>query len=150
MKLSRISLCVLAWLGAATAPAFAALGGSPQTVQADQARMKGAVRVSTSGAIAVHEISTDYGESVREYAGSDGRVFAVAWNGPVNPDLKQLLGTYYGQYQRAGARAHGNHRHLAIRQPDLVFENSGRMRAFAGRAWVPSLLPANFSTADIR
>jgi hypothetical protein len=150
MKLNGIRLCALALLGAAAAPALAALGGSPESVQPAQARMKAALRVSTNEGITVHEISSAHGSSVREYAGADGRVFAVAWNGPANPDLKQLLGNYYAQFQQAGTSAHGNHRHLSIKQPDLVFENSGRMRAFAGRAWVPSLLPQNFSTDDIR
>jgi hypothetical protein len=150
MKLNGIPLWALALLGAAAAPALAALGGNPESVQAEQARMKAALRLSTTGGITVHEISTGDGSSVREYAGADGRVFAMAWNGPGNPDLKRLLGNYYARYQQAGASAHGNHRHLAIKQPDLMFENSGRMRAFAGRAWVPALLPQNFSTDDIR
>jgi hypothetical protein len=29
-------------------------------------------------------------------------------------------------------------------------QNSGRMRAFTGRAWVPGMLPQNFSVADIK
>jgi hypothetical protein len=77
-------------------------------------------------------------------------VFAVAWDGPVNPDLRQVLGSYYDQFASAAAAQHGNHRHLAISQPGLVVQNSGRMRAFSGRAWVPAMLPQNFAVDQIQ
>jgi hypothetical protein len=149
MKLTRIVLfpAVLATLAAA--PAWAALGGDVSSVQADVAHMKGALRVTTSAAVTVHEISTGYGTSVREFAGADGKVFAVSWSGPVNPDLRQVLGSYYPQFEQAASSAHGNHRHLSIELPGLVVQNHGRLRAFAGRAWVPSMLPVNFSVDDI-
>jgi hypothetical protein len=68
----------------------------------------------------------------------------------VIPDLRQMLGTYYGQYEQAASAPHlGGHRHLAIEQPGLVVQSSGRMRAFSGRAWAPDLLPQNFSVSDI-
>jgi hypothetical protein len=151
MKLTHVVLFP-ALLGAlAAAPAFAALGGDVSSVQADLAHMKGAIRVTTNAAVTVHEISTAYGTSVREFAGADGKVFAVSWSGPVNPDLRQVLGSYYPQFALAAASApHGNHRHLSIEQPGLVVQNHGRLRAFAGRAWVPSMLPANFSVDDIQ
>ena len=77
-------------------------------------------------------------------------MFAVAWDGPVNPDFEHLFGSYYTQYLQAAAASHGSHRHLSIQLADLVIQNNGRMRAFAGRAWVPSLLPQNVSADDIR
>src|SRR2546429_3562661 len=53
----------------------------------------------------------------------------------VIPDLRQMLGGYYGQYEQAASAPHlGGHRHLAIEQPGLVVQSSGRMRAFYGRA----------------
>lgn len=151
MKLTRARVLPTLLALAAAAPALAALGGDVNSVQADLARLKGAVRVTanTTG-ITVHEITTAYGLAVREFAGADGKVFAVAWNGPVNPDLRQVLGAYYAPFARAAANAHASHRHLAIEQPDLVVQNSGRLRAFAGRAWVPALLPQNFSVDEIK
>jgi hypothetical protein len=82
--------------------------------------------------------------------GADGKVFAVSWSGPVNPDLRQVLGSYYPQFAQAASTTHGNHRRLNIEQPGLVVQNVGRLRAFAGRAWVPSMLPENFSIDDIK
>jgi hypothetical protein len=150
MKLTRIVLFPALLAALAAAPAFAALGGDVSSVQADLAHMKGAIRVTTNAAVTVHEISTAYGLTVREYAGADGTVFAVSWSGPVNPDPRQLLGNYYPQFAQAASTTHGNHRRLNIEQPGLVVQNVGRLRAFAGRAWVPSMLPVNFSIDDIK
>lgn len=148
MKLTR-ALVLPALLAAA--PALAALGGDVTSVQADLAHLKGAVRVTAHPAgFTVHEITTTYGTSVREFAGADGKVFAVAWNGPVNPDLRQVLGAYYAPFAQAAANARGSHRHLAIEQPGLVVQNHGRLRAFAGRAWVPAMLPQSFAVDQIK
>jgi hypothetical protein len=149
MKRTGALLSSIALMAVAT-PALAALGGDSTTVQADVARMKGALRITSSAGVMVHEITTTYGTVVREYITPGDKVFAVSWRGPVNPDLRQMLGDYYTQYEQAASLPHpGGHRHLAIEQPGLVVQVSGRMRAFEGRAWVPSLVPQNFSVSDI-
>ena len=150
MKLTRPVLCSIVVALAVTAPAFAALGGDATSVQADLVRMKGALRITSSAGFTVHEITTPYGTVVREYLTPADKVFAVSWHGPVIPDLRQMLGGYYGQYEQAASAPHlGGHRHLAIEQPGLVVQSSGRMRAFYGRAWAPDLLPQNFSVSAI-
>jgi Protein of unknown function (DUF2844) len=150
MKLTGALLSSIALTVAVATPALAALGGDSTTVQADVARMKGALRITSSVGVMVHEITTSYGTVVREYITPGDRVFAISWRGPVNPDLRQMLGDYYTQYEQAASLPHpGGHRHLAIEQPGLVVQVNGRMRAFEGRAWVPSLVPQNFSVGDI-
>ena len=137
-------------LGSA-APAMAALGGDVSSVEADRVSLKGALTGFRAGqSYGVHELTTASGVRLREYV-AGGKVFAVSWQGPVIPDLRQVLGAYYATYARAAAAPHeGGHRHLKVVQPGLVVESSGRMRAFSGRAWDPALLPASFSVADIR
>ena len=150
MKLTGALLSSIALTAAVATPAFAALGGDSTTVQADVARMKGALRITSSAGVTVHEITTSYGTVVREYLTPGDKVFAVSWHGPVNPDLRQMLGDHYTQYEQAASVPHpGGHRHLAIEQPGLVVQVSGRVRAFVGRAWVPGLVPQNFSVNDI-
>lgn len=132
-------------------PVPAALGGDAATVQADGVHLKGAVRAAASSpGITMHVITTTYGTSVREFAGADGKVFAVAWDGPFMPDLHQVLGSYYPRFVQAAAAASGSHRHLAVSEPDLVVQIHGRMRAYAGRAWVPSMVPQQFSVDEVR
>jgi hypothetical protein len=133
-------------------PAWAALGGDVTSIEADRMALKGALGAASASGYEVREIASAGGALVREYLTADGRVFAVSWHGPTIPDLRVLLGAYYERYaQGAAAASHaGGHRNFAVRQPGLVVESSGRLRAFTGRAWDPQLLPQNFSPADIR
>jgi hypothetical protein len=149
MKLIRPVVCSLAVAVTVAAPAFAALGGDTTSVQADLARMKGALRLTSTAVFTVHEITTDSGVVVREYVSPGDKVFAVSWRGPGIPDLRQMLGGYYGQFAQAASTTRGNHHHFAIERPGLVLQSSGHLRTFSGRAWAPDLLPQNFSVNDI-
>jgi len=150
MKLTPTVVCSLVLALSVAAPALAALGGDATSVQSDLVKMKGALRVTSSAGFTVHEITTSGGTVVREYISAADKVFAVSWRGPMIPDLRQMLGNYYGQFEQAASTPHpGGHRHLAIEQPGLVVHSSGRMRAFVGRAWAPDLLPQNFSVSSI-
>jgi Protein of unknown function (DUF2844) len=131
-------------------PAFAALGGDASSVEADTAKMKGQARATPAGGYTVSEITLPSGTVVREYVSSEGKVFAVTWSGAAIPDLRQTLGTYFEEYKAAAAGSHLGHHHLAIQQPDLIVNTGGHMRAWRGKAYVPSLLPPNFSVDDIK
>jgi len=138
----------------ASPPALAALGGDATSVEADRVNMKGALHSTAAGTTAgpytVHEIQGASGTTVREYAGADGKVFAVSWRGPVKPDLRQTLGVYFDAFQLAATGPHAGHRQLSVRQDNLVVESGGRMRAFYGRAYLPGHLPANLTPESIR
>jgi hypothetical protein len=89
------------------------------------------------------------GTVVREFAGLDGKVFAVAWHGPHVPDLRQTLGKYFDTMQSA-PRAHADRNHLHIQQGDLVVQAGGHMRAFSGRAYLASAVPTGVNLGDVR
>ena len=132
-------------------PAFAALGEDAASIENDRVQMKGQSRLTSVAGYSVQEIQLPSGTIVREYVSPGGKVFAVSWRGPVIPDLQQTLGTYFEQYKAAAAGApHGGHHHLTVRQPGLVAHSSGHMRAWVGQAYVPGLLPPNFSVDDIQ
>lgn len=133
------------------APAWATLGGDAASIEADRTVLKGTLTSAAAADYAVREIATAGGGVVREYLTADGKVFAVSWHAPTIPDLRVLLGSYYESYAQAAAAAShaGGHRHFAVRQPGLILESSGRLRAFIGRAWDPRLLPPGFSTDDL-
>lgn len=128
---------------------LAGLGGDASSVEADRASVKGALRVTPEANFAVHEITTPNGMQIHEYLSSAGKVFAVSWRGPGIPDLRQMLAGYYGEYAQAASAPHYNHHHLNIETPHLIVQSSGHTRAFFGRAWVPALLPRNFSLEEI-
>ena len=148
MKLSRTFLGLLAVV-CISAPALASLGGTAASVEADRAKMKGVTRITPTVDYSVHEIETAAGTVVREYVSADGKVFAVSWHGPGMPDLAQLLGSYATTLQQAASQPHYNHHRLNIETPEVVMHSGGHMRTLYGRAWVPALLPQNFSPKDI-
>jgi Protein of unknown function (DUF2844) len=138
--------------GSISLPAYAALGGDAASVDADAAKMKSQARVTTpAGGYTVSELTLPTGTVVREYVSAEGKVFAVTWKGPTVPDLQQTLGTYFSTMQAATSVPHGaDHHHLTVRTSDLVLQTGGHMRAFIGKAYVPSLLPPNFTLDDIK
>jgi hypothetical protein len=90
------------------------------------------------------------GTVVSEYLRSDGLVYAVTWRGPSLPNLRQILGDYFANYQAASRQPLVRHRLVRVASPNIVIESSGKMRAFVGRAWVPSMLPSGVTAADIQ
>ncbi len=114
--------------------------------------MHGALNSTSLPQYEIDEITTDTGMRVREYLGRDGVVFAVSWSGPALPDLQRLLGAHYVEYTTALAALTrpGLHRSLRIETSELVVESGGHLRAYAGRAYLPTRVPAGISTADLR
>jgi hypothetical protein len=103
---TRATLSRLVLLGLSTSlwpsAASASLGGSVSSVETDRVQMKSAlVRIARSDAYTVHEIQSPTGITIREYYGPNGVVFGVSWDGEFAPDLRQLLGGYFNQYQNA-------------------------------------------------
>jgi hypothetical protein len=132
-----------------TLSARAALGGSADSVESDRISMKALSRPAPVGTVRKQELQLPSGTVVTEYLTADGQVFAVSWQGPVLPDLHQVLGDYFVNYQAAARQPVVRHRLVRFTSPDLVIESSGKMRAFTGRAWVPTLLPSGVTSADI-
>ena len=136
------------------ADASATLGRDTSSVDADRVHMKGALlRIVRSDSYTVHEMQSASGTTVREYVSSNGTVFAVAWQGPWLPDMRQVLGSYFDDYQRALQANPGKRRargSLTIDLPDLMVQMTGHPRAFSGRAYVPRLMPLRVQAETIR
>lgn len=134
-------------------PATASLGGDVSSVKSDQVKMQGSLRTSNNNSFAIHEIQASTGVAVKEYVSTSGKVFAVTWQGPFHPDLRQLLGPYFDQFaqaeqaQRAQRRGHGP---VSLQQAGLVVQVSGHMRSFSGKAYIPQMLPVGVHAEDIR
>jgi hypothetical protein len=134
--------------------ASAALGGSTASVDADRVHVQGALmRMVRNDAYALHEIRSASGTLIREYVNSAGVVFAVAWQGAYAPDLRQVLGDRFDQYQSAMVvrqRARRLRGSITIDEPGLVVQTSGHARNFSGRAYVPALLPPGLQLETIK
>lgn len=131
-------------------PALATLGEDVSTVENDRVQMKAQLRTTSVAGYTVHEIQTPSDTVIREYISASGKVFAVSWRGPLLPDFQQTLGKYFAAYNSGASAPRVGRRHLTIQRADLVVNSNGRMRAFYGSAYVPSLLPPNFSVDGIK
>src|SRR5580692_10969129 len=150
-KATGLALCAALAATSVTLPAFAALGGDASSVDADVAKMKAQAQATPVNGYTVSQMTLPTGTVVKEYVSVEGKVFAVTWKGPSVPNLQQTLGTYFAAFQAAGSVPHGaNHHQLRVQQSDFVLQTGGHMRAWRGAAYVPSLLPPNFSLDDIK
>jgi hypothetical protein len=141
---------LLALIFLCSAPAWAALGQPAESVESDGRALQGQIRRSELPGFTLHEITSGDGNVVREFVSPAGIVFAVSWEGPSLPNLPQLLGTYFPQFQqaaRSGVRRRGP---IVVRRGALVVESGGHMRAFHGRAYLTSQLPSNLSQEVVR
>jgi hypothetical protein len=132
----------------------ASLGGNASSIQDDRVRMQGALRqVVRNGPFTLHEMQSASGVVVREFASDSGTVFAMAWQGPTFPDLRQLLGPYFDRYHAEAerlARTRKGHGPLTVDLGDLVVQTAGHNRAFVGRAYLPNAMPQGVAIASIR
>ena len=132
------------------ASSWAALGDTEASVTSDAQALKASPRVAVRAAYSVHELQSPTGTVIREFVAPSGVIFAVSWQGPFKPNLSLLLGRYFDDYANAPRSPASTRSRLLIEQPNLVVHASGHMRAFAGIAYLPQLLPANVVEGDLR
>jgi hypothetical protein len=146
----RIAILCSAVFVAAIGPriASATLGEPEISVQADSAKLQSSVKMTDQSLYHVHEMTLPSGTVVREFAGLDGKVFAVSWHGPYMPNLRQTLGKYFDVVTTA-PRTRADRNHMQIQQGDLVVQNGGHMLSFSGRAYLASAIPAGVTVGDL-
>src|ERR1043166_9593389 len=154
--MTRVTSAVLLFL-VLPVTAFASLGGNVSSVETDRVRTQSAlVRIQRVGGIqgySIHELLSPTGTTIREFYGSDGVVFGVAWDGEWTPDLRQLLGSYFDQYTRSTTEARrkgASHHRVAVNENGLVVHATGHLHSTYGVAYAPALLPAGVTPAVVR
>jgi len=148
MKKSLLCLLVVAFVAT---PLFAGLGQSEDSVRADKLHMSAAqMNSATFKGYTVYEIRAAGGSTVREYISPTGMVFGVVWEGVTMPDLSQLLGPYFSQFQQAMSEPRRRRGPVYFHAGPLVVESGGHMRAFRGRAYVTSLIPSDLTKDVVR
>jgi len=149
----RTTCVALILIGLSTS-ASASLGGNVGTVETDRMQMKAAqLRIIRASAYTFHELQSPSGVTIREYYGTGGTVFGVAWEGPWPPDMRQLLGSYFEQFQRANEASRKTRKTrgvLVVNDNGLVVQIVGRARSFSGFACAPGLLPPGVQPTVIR
>ena len=149
-KTSSLGVALIVSTFLAATPAHATLGGSEQSIHLDANALGGGAQVTAVASPRVLEIQTPGGVTVRQYLNANGKVFGIAWEGPLLPDLSRLLGPYYADFETEAKRPHASRHALRVQTQDIVVESAGRMRAMRGRAYLPALLPAGFNLETLR
>ena len=136
----------------ASAHAWATLGQSEATVTSDRLQLNSREQVQTFDSYTVHQLTTDAGQTVKEFVSPQGIVFGVSWQGRSVPYMTQLLGTYVNNLQTATAAQKRilPRRGIAVTTNDFVYSNFCRMQMCSGQAYVVSILPRNVSAGAIR
>ncbi len=127
---------------------FARLGDRVTTTELSAAKSRAAkVMVYDVRASAVN------GVSINEYFSAEGIVFAVSWRGVAQPDLTDVLGSYYSDYDKASREqlpVQRRGKSAVITSSEIVVKKFGHMRDVRGLAVVPSLLPAGVRLEDLQ
>ncbi len=144
---SSLSIACAAALLAVSTASLAGLGGNQDTMRGDQESLGAPFEKTVARNFSLYALTTPDGVRVREYVKASGLVFAVAWDGPVLPDLEILLGSSFPAYREA---LRPRIRSIQIRQSGLVIESSGMMRAFKGRAFLADQLPSGVAAGEIQ
>jgi hypothetical protein len=130
--------------------ASATLGEAETTVQTDVAQARASIKsLQERESYRVHEIQLPSGTVMREFVATNGKVFAVTWQGPSRPDLRQALGHYFDAYVSAPRSKFADRRHVQIQQGDLIVQASGHMGALTGRAYLASAVPSGVNLGDL-
>jgi len=145
----KIAVAFAVFLLLRAAPSWAVLGQSVASVQSDQQRMRGEVRSASYKGYSVQQIKAPDGDIVNEYVSPAGTVFAVTWQTRTMPNLQQLFGSYFSQFQQASEAKSHRRRGVVVRTNQLVVESGGHMRSFHGRAYVPALVPPSVPLSAI-
>jgi len=140
------SICLA--LLALTSPAHATLGGKAASIDTDRARLNARFAAPAEHTtFTVHEMTMDSGTVAREFVRPDGTVFAVSWQGPQRPNLKQLFGdSYFSRFQsdnKPNPRIRMR-RALVSTHSDFVVRTGGHSGAFWGFAYLPQTAPGDF------
>lgn len=153
-RLIRLTGLAVFLIAAAPFQASASLGSDVTSVNDDRAKMQGALMsITRNERFEVHQLQAANGSTVREYVSPTGTVFAVSWEGPWLPDLRQVLGNYFDAYQRtvpAVRNARRSHGPMTFRSGDMVVQIGGHPRAFVGRAYIEHLMPQGMQAETIR
>ena len=161
-----VKVACVALLACVGMSAHAALGGSPlsganthvaasvmaaaQVVPTNQAANSSAA----SAQYTVNSVTLDSGTVVREYvATSSNIVFALTWDGPAVPNLREILGDSFTRFvapsgSEAGLKVGGPSQRV-LTSSDLVASSVGHAGHYRGYAYLPALVPAGFSPLNL-
>lgn len=148
MNRAALAVCVLALV--ALPAAFAGLGERVDSIERTRSATRGQSKAIKHDKFITYVVQS--GEmTVKQFAADDGTIFAVSWQGPDRPDVPDLLGRYFGEYEASVSRPRFGRRAPSIaKTPGLDVVNAGRPGHFRGRAIALPLMPEGVRAEDLR
>jgi hypothetical protein len=134
----------------ASLPAWGALGGDAASVDSDVQALHGQHIMMAKTGYNLHQITMPDGSVVDEFVSPSGVVFGVSWQGRYLPNLQQLLGSYVTNFQQGQRAVVAPRRSVIVRGDNFEFYSTGHLQSFRGRAYVPTLVPANLTPEVVR
>jgi hypothetical protein len=152
MSRTLLSVFAAALLAAEPLAADAALGETAASVRADAATLHSTAvaRASSRHEFSVQRMTLPSTTVVDQYLSTDGTVFALRWRGPTPPDLSQLFGAYFPDYQALATQPHRRRARVHVDTGRMIYEAGGHMRDYWGLAYVPALMPAGVTEDDLQ
>ncbi|NPT60603.1 DUF2844 domain-containing protein [Paraburkholderia elongata] len=158
MKVLKIAMLAATLLPLAS---YAALGGAPSTSSFSPTMLRatpqsaagastGAANTTATAPYSVRESRDADGVTIREYVLPSHVVFAVTWEGPIRPDMKALLGSYFPNYVTAGESRVRGPGPMIEGNDDFRVESAGRVGHFYGVAYLPRLQPASVRPGNLK
>ena len=150
MNFVKLALAVAALLPLAS---YAALGAAPGTrtprVRSRSCCSRRFLDCSAAAAsYTMREANGADGVTIHEYVLPSNVVFAVTWQGPVRPDMSELLGSYFPNFTNAGdGRARGVGP-MVEHNGDFHIESAGRAGAFSARRICRASFPPMFAWSN--
>jgi hypothetical protein len=129
---------------------FAAIGLDAIDNLHDSSKVAASVKTTNNyeNGYVLQEYTEISGSQIREYRNLLGQVFAVAWSGPVLPDLKKLISEkYIVDSILVGPQL--SNRVISKKMGSLVVKSQGRMRFFKGYAYDLNILPSQFDLRSL-
>ncbi|CAH2892354.1 MAG: Transposase, ISSod13 [uncultured Paraburkholderia sp.] len=119
----------IAVLATTTLPlsSYAALGGAPVAAASLPLALRAAAPPVSTTAYSVRQTVDANGVTIREYLLPANVVFAVSWDGPVRPNMRALLGSYFTNYVAAGQNGVRSSGPLIEGNDDFRIESAGRL-----------------------
>lgn len=133
--------------------AYAGLGDKVEVALKTDRAALGASKLQTTEKehYKIHELSSGK-MKLREYE-SNGQIFGLGWEASTQPDLRNLLGRYFSDFEKAARnkpRLKGRAPFNRVEGENVIVERSGHMRAMRGKAYARDLMPEQVSADEIQ
>ena len=137
--------------------AFATLGQNTASIATDAAQLgvetadMQTIKAESSAGIesySVYRMTTLSGVEIKQFVSND-KVFAMVWQGESVPNLIQLLGKYFHDYESATPK-YKSLTLQSIEQQDFIAYFGNARGRYYGKALVPSLMPEGLNYTSIK